>query len=673
MGMNDLTVRRAFAHAAAIAALLGLTFLLQAAFFLPRMICVMDGMMLLWNPRLDPNLFQENLYEGFGFLFALLAGMLAMAGVRLLLPLARRPATIMGAAAIICFYGVLTILLSGRLPAFFFPIYLDLSAAIPGWLIGYYVAGGRETWESFGLAKIASVAAPAFAVVAAVVVAPWYMPFYTAAQSPGFLGSTFHPVPVKQNSNANQIPTFHTVPTEALANSTTPPGLDENLLRTVKALADSGRAGDPAAVAATLHLSFFEKDHTVSNGPGWGGCPAGGSQAQQNYVASANSVPSITTVSKLRCDQPSQDEATTTTTIRGFPDSCITQSQIQAMFPNLGAGDSFLNMGFEVGDLKSDFAYAIAGAEINFWLEPAPFMFDYEYVDLRFPGDYKEKPHLLATHHPPVCLVAISLSSHSPLGQMNQHDFSYRPPTESWTGVITPTVSYRTPPADPGAFLLRSVKSLADSGRIDNPGIVADLLHVSLAPNNYANNVAVSCSVTPDFRNFVSIRYYMPDKNWFHALPTGKQVLRGGFAVVSGSVVFTGIPMGDPVFNYSISGEIDCNKATKGPVASISFGNIPAFACIRESQIEAIFPGAHPVPPGGGLPPGYGFEDAADLRYSTAISVSDGNLLVDAMVDFGMMSSGPGGLQPHQPNCLAGIDIHGLYHAGGVHKLDLGN
>ncbi len=219
--MNNLNRREDFSNAAGVVVLLTLTCCLQAAFFLPRMICVMDAMTLLWNPSNSPNSLQEILYEGFDFLFALLAAALAMAAGRIFVPRARRSVMILGAASVIFFYSVLTILMQGRLPAYFFPIYLDLSAAIPGWLIGYYLASGRETWESFGIAKITAVFAPASVVVAAVVIAPWYMPFYVAAQRPVFIGSTFHPVPMQQNAGSSFtpapisgsaiIPSFHSV------------------------------------------------------------------------------------------------------------------------------------------------------------------------------------------------------------------------------------------------------------------------------------------------------------------------------------------------------------------------------------------------------------------------------------------------------------------------------
>ena len=440
----------------------------------------------------------------------------------------------------------------------------------------------------------------------------------------------------------------------------------DSLLRTVKALADSGGASDPATIAAALHFSISEIDQSVSSGTGRG-CPAGGNKAQRAYDVVYNTFghegrPVITVTSKLGCDKVTQNETTTTTTIVGIPDGFITQSQIQAIFPSLGPGDS------EVGSQKSDFAYATAGAEINFWLDEAPFMFDYEYVDIRMPGDSMEKPHLVAAHHPPVCLVAMSLSRQSQLSQVNQHNFRYVIPTYSRAGVITPIVSYQTPPPDPGMFLLRAVKAIADSGRADDPGIVANLLHTSLTPENYTNDIATSCSATPDFRNFVNIYYFMAADSWFHALPTAKRVLRGGFAIVSGSVVFTGIPFDAPRFTDNIFGNVTCTPAPTDLVGTwITFANIPPYACISQQQIKSVFPDVRPPPPGDNA------SESASLRYTTPISTTDGQMFVDAFVDFGMMSSGPGGLQPNQPDCLAGIDIHGLYHLGGVHKLNLGN
>jgi hypothetical protein len=180
-------------NAAGTAVLVVLTFFLHAAFSLPRMLCIMTLMHALWNPSHSPAPLNEILFEVFDFLFAMLAGVLAMAATRQFVPRAQRPMIILVAVPIILVYGLVTILLQGRLPAFFFPIYLDLSAAIPGWLIGFYLAGGREARESFGVSRIAAVAGPAAVVVGALVMAPSFMPFYVAVQRPT-VDATFHPV-----------------------------------------------------------------------------------------------------------------------------------------------------------------------------------------------------------------------------------------------------------------------------------------------------------------------------------------------------------------------------------------------------------------------------------------------------------------------------------------------
>jgi len=222
--MTNVHQRGLLSDFAGVIVIILLTFLLHAAFFIPRAICVMQGMMMFWNQAHSPDLIADTLYEGVDFLFALLAGILSMAAVRLFAPSGRRAIIILSAATIIFLYSLLTIFLHGKLPQFFSPVYLDLSAAIPGWLIGYYLAGGREIWENFGPAKIAFVTAPACIAVAALVITPWYMPFYAEVQHPVLVSPTFSQVPQPQNPGAyvpqqsssndpDQIPSFHPVPT----------------------------------------------------------------------------------------------------------------------------------------------------------------------------------------------------------------------------------------------------------------------------------------------------------------------------------------------------------------------------------------------------------------------------------------------------------------------------
>ena len=292
-------------------------------------------------------------------------------------------------------------------------------------------------------------------------------------------------------------------------------------------------------------------------------------------------------------------------------------------------------------------------------------------------GTYVQQPIPKPTKNDkPLCLIAMSLSSQSRFGPLHEPDFNFRAPTTSRIGAISPAVIDQKSPIDPGAFLLRSVKAVADSGREDNPGIVASLLHTSLVPKNYANHISGPYSVTPDDQSFVSINYDMADKNWFHELPTGQPVLKGGISHKPGVIVITAVPFGygSPIFVYSINGNENSKDLSKSySVASLSFLNIPAYACITEDQIKSVFPDALPVPAGGGLPAGVDFQDDADLRYSKPISVSDGNMLTNAIVDFEMLSSLPEHLKPQQQDCLASIYLRGYYRAGGLHKLDFGN
>jgi hypothetical protein len=206
MGIGDFDKREAGIQAAGVAVLVVLTFFLQAAFTTPRMICTIDSMGMRWGQLHGLTLLQQLDFVAFDFLFALLAGALAMAGGRLFVPWAARPVMFFGAAAVIFFYAVLTILLHGRLPAYFFPIYINLAAAIPGWFAGYAIAGAGEIRRSFNARKLAAFAGPGVLVVLAVALTPWYTPFYEAAARPVYVRSHFQPVLPPPSPGASFMP-----------------------------------------------------------------------------------------------------------------------------------------------------------------------------------------------------------------------------------------------------------------------------------------------------------------------------------------------------------------------------------------------------------------------------------------------------------------------------------
>jgi hypothetical protein len=206
MGIGGIDKRTACIEAAGIGVLVVLTFFLQAAFTTPRMICTIASIGAGWRELRGPTPWQEFIFVAFDVLFALLAGALAMEGGRLFVPWARRPVMFFGAAPVIFFYSILTILLHGRLPAYFFPIYVNLAAAMPGWFAGYAIAGGGKIRESFSARKLAAFAGPGVLVILAVALTPWYTPFYESASRPVYVQSHFQPVLPPPSPGASFMP-----------------------------------------------------------------------------------------------------------------------------------------------------------------------------------------------------------------------------------------------------------------------------------------------------------------------------------------------------------------------------------------------------------------------------------------------------------------------------------
>lgn len=200
--------------------ILGASFLLAAGLFMPRMVCVMFGMRLFWNQATSPEIIQMTLYEGTEFIFALITGMLAMSACRTLVPGAGLAQAGVLTAIVCLIYGIITMLLQGRLPAFFFPTYLDLAADLPGWLMGYYLAGGQGARQEMGLALPGALAGGSAVIITLAVLQPAYFPFYTPA--PVYVSQSFHSVPVPpepadqagEQEPATQFvtPSFHSVP-----------------------------------------------------------------------------------------------------------------------------------------------------------------------------------------------------------------------------------------------------------------------------------------------------------------------------------------------------------------------------------------------------------------------------------------------------------------------------
>ena len=231
----------------------------------------------------------------------------------------------------------------------------------------------------------------------------------------------------------------------------------------------------------------------------------------------------------MGCHSPNQNEITTNLDFDMIRTTgCITKTQIKSIFAPLGPRrNPVTDPAWMWGHWQSDFAYSTPqNSQISFLITPHLMWYPEPLPPRRLPdGTYVQQPIPKPTKNDkPLCLIAMSLSSQSRFGPLHEPDFNFRTPTTSRIGAISPAVIDQKSPIDPGAFLLRSVKAVADSGRADNPGIVASLLHTSLVPKNYANHISGPYSVTPDDQSFVSINYDMADKNWFHELPTGQPV-----------------------------------------------------------------------------------------------------------------------------------------------------
>jgi len=200
--------------------ILAVTFLLAAGLFVPRMYFVTFGMLLFWNQAHSPDTIQLVLYEGVEVIFAVFTGLLAMSACRVLVPGAGLAQAGVLAALGGLVYGIITMLLQGKLPPYFFPTYLDLAADLPGWLLGYYLASGEGARRELGVAMPGALAGGSAVLITLAVLQPSYFPFY--APAPDYVSQSFHPVPmppsapeqgnVAQPATQFVAPNFHPVP-----------------------------------------------------------------------------------------------------------------------------------------------------------------------------------------------------------------------------------------------------------------------------------------------------------------------------------------------------------------------------------------------------------------------------------------------------------------------------
>lgn len=225
-----------------------------------------------------------------------------------------------------------------------------------------------------------------------------------------------------------------------------------------------------------------------------------------------------------------------------------------------------------------------------------------------------------------------------------------------------PTVAYD--PAAPGPKLLLLAKQVADNGQSDQPVKVANILHLAFTLSTHEERGPASCSASPDQGQYSSDSYVITGDNWFHPLPTGKDLL-----IDEGPDPFGNPVSGPPAFTYTVTSQRSCSTTgfRDGVSVDIVFDNIPAYACISGDEARAIFS------PSPGLmgPTGTAGAPVVDLGYAHEHTV------VDFFSVFGFRwSSDTAFMQresadPHnEPNCLERMEIGSFYPFSAQHVSD---
>ena len=129
--------------------------------------------------------------------------------------------------------------------------------------------------------------------------------------------------------------------------------------------------------------------------------------------------------------------------------------------------DSVTHPACMCGHSQSHFSYSTPDLLISFLITPHLIWYPAPLPPRRLPyGTYVQQPIPKPTkNYKPLCFIAISLSSQSRFAPLHEPDFNFRAPTTSLIRAISPAVIYQKSPIDPLAFLLRSFKAVAHSGR----------------------------------------------------------------------------------------------------------------------------------------------------------------------------------------------------------------
>jgi hypothetical protein len=239
--------------------------------------------------------------------------------------------------------------------------------------------------------------------------------------------------------------------------------------------------------------------------------------------------------------------------------------------------------------------------------------------------------------------------------------------------------------SNPGSDLLQVVKAVTDSGRVDDPAAVSALMHLSF--NRTSHRVV---GPGPDTftgaagSKMVSSKYVETGDNWFPPPPSKQKMVyvddrdrlfnpinparfpsheaqvTGVYALGFGFNELTQrdpsgkngreVVLNHPRIDYTAGGFSGDHGESD---ASIKIFDIPAYACITDAQITAVFKSAAAahVKPAATAPMG---RDSYDYQSS------------NATVGFVILPLPGLGLE-----CLISMDLEARYPLGPLHRLDL--
>jgi hypothetical protein len=152
-------------------------------------------------------------------------------------------------------------------------------------------------------------------------------------------------------------------------------------------------------------------------------------------------------------------------------------------------------------------------------------------------------------------------------------------------GQVDAAVETRQSDADSvrSQFLAR-LRRVSDVGDLFEPKTVAHILGVKLESSVAEREVPLSCTA-----HFRTTTLTAPSTSWFHSLSSGV-----GHVPVPAFTINPATVTGDPELSYEIIHYVYCGEWSRlqdGRRATLTFNGLPAFNCLKPSQIRAAIPG----------------------------------------------------------------------------------